>query len=114
MNRFDYIRPDTVADAIKALSTPTSRILAGGTNLVDLMKYDVEKPACLVDINRLPLKEISPAADGGLRIGALVSNTDSYSRAWPALYGCAPWPHASHPNAASRTDHRPTRPPTQP
>ena len=76
MNRFDYIRPDTVSDAIKALATPTSRILAGGTNLVDLMKYDVEKPACLVDINRLPLKDISPTADGGLRIGALVSNSD--------------------------------------
>jgi xanthine dehydrogenase YagS FAD-binding subunit len=76
MNRFDYIRPDTVSDAIKALATPTSRILAGGTNLVDLMKYDVEKPACLVDINRLPLKEISATAEGGLRIGALVSNSD--------------------------------------
>ena len=76
MNHFDYIRPDTVSDAIKALATPTSRILAGGTNLVDLMKYDVEKPARLIDINRLPLKEISPTADGGLRIGALVSNTD--------------------------------------
>ena len=76
MNRFDYIRPDTVSDAIKALATPASRVLAGGTNLVDLMKYDVEKPACLVDINRLPLKEISATADGGLRIGALVSNSD--------------------------------------
>jgi xanthine dehydrogenase YagS FAD-binding subunit len=76
MNRFDYIRPDTVSDAIKALETPTSRILAGGTNLVDLMEYEVEKPACLVDINRLPLKEISATAEGGLRIGALVSNSD--------------------------------------
>ena len=76
MNRFDYIRPDTVSDAIKALATPASRVLAGGTNLVDLMKYDVEKPVRLVDINRLPLKEISGTADGGLRVGALVSNSD--------------------------------------
>lgn len=76
MNRFDYVRPDTVSDAIKALATPSSRILAGGTNLVDLMKYDVEKPACLVDINRLPLKEISETTEGGLRVGALVSNSD--------------------------------------
>jgi xanthine dehydrogenase YagS FAD-binding subunit len=76
MNRFDYIRPDTVSDAIKALATPASRVLAGGTNLVDLMKYDVEKPVRLVDINRLPLKEISTTEEGGLRIGALVSNSD--------------------------------------
>jgi xanthine dehydrogenase YagS FAD-binding subunit len=76
MNRFDYIRPDTVADAIKAMAIPSSRVLAGGTNLIDLMKYDVDQPGCLVDINRLPLKEISATADGGLRIGALVSNSD--------------------------------------
>ena len=76
MKRFDYIRPDTVSDAIKALATPASRVLAGGTNLVDLMKYDVEKPVRLVDINRLPLKEISATPEGGLRIGALVSNSD--------------------------------------
>lgn len=76
MNRFEYVRPHTVADALKALATPAARVLAGGTNLVDLMKYDVERPACIVDINRLPLKEISPTAEGGLRIGALVSNSD--------------------------------------
>jgi xanthine dehydrogenase YagS FAD-binding subunit len=76
MNRFDYVRPDTVSDAIKALATPASRVLAGGTNLVDLMKYDVDRPACVVDINRLPLKEISITSDSGLRIGALVSNSD--------------------------------------
>ena len=76
MNRFDCIRPDTVSDAIKALATPASQVLAGGTNLIDLMKYDVEKPVRLVDINQLPLKEISATAEGGLRIGALVSNSD--------------------------------------
>ena len=76
MNRFDYVRPHTISDAIKALATPASRVLAGGTNLVDLMKYDVDRPDCVVDINRLPLREISEMADGGLRIGALVSNSD--------------------------------------
>jgi len=55
MNRFEYIRPATVADAIAALNEPASRALAGGTNLVDLMKYDVAQPPRLVDINRLPL-----------------------------------------------------------
>jgi xanthine dehydrogenase YagS FAD-binding subunit len=76
MNRFDYVRPNTVSDAITALAAPESRVLAGGTNLVDLMKYDVERPACVVDINRLPLKDVSATAEGGLRIGALVSNSD--------------------------------------
>jgi xanthine dehydrogenase YagS FAD-binding subunit len=76
MNRFDYIRPDTVSAAIAALATPASRVLAGGTNLVDLMKYDVDRPSRIVDINRLPLKEIVSTADGGLRIGALVTNSD--------------------------------------
>jgi xanthine dehydrogenase YagS FAD-binding subunit len=76
MNRFDYVRPNTVSDAIKAMATPSSRVLAGGTNLVDLMKYDVDRPACIVDINQLPLKDVSATEDGGLRIGALVSNSD--------------------------------------
>ena len=76
MNRFDYLRPDTVADAIKALNAPNSRALAGGTNLVDLMKYDVARPSRLVDINRLPLKGIETGPDGSVRIGALVTNSD--------------------------------------
>lgn len=76
MNRFDYVRADTVADAIKALGTdPSARFIAGGTNLVDLMKYNVEKPGRLIDITRLPLKNIEEH-EGGLRIGALVSNAD--------------------------------------
>ena len=77
MNRFDYIRADTIADAIAALAgSPGAKALAGGTNLVDLMKYDVATPSRVVDINRLPLKAIEDTADGGLRIGALVTNTD--------------------------------------
>jgi hypothetical protein len=76
MNRFEYIRADSITQAIQALATPNAQALAGGTNLVDLMKYDVAKPARVVDINRLPLRTIEEAADGGLKIGALVSNSD--------------------------------------
>ena len=77
MNRFDYIRADTIADAVAALAgSPGAKALAGGTNLVDLMKYDVATPSRVVDINRLPLKAIEDTADGGLRIGALVTNSD--------------------------------------
>jgi len=77
MNRFEYLRPESVADAVKALaSSADARALAGGTNLVDLMKYDAARPSLLVDINRLPLRLIEEAPGGGLRIGALVTNSD--------------------------------------
>lgn len=89
MNRYDYVRPDTIADAIAALNSPDARALAGGTNLVDLMKYDVARPSLVVDINRLPLKSIE-VSDGKLRIGALVSNSDlawhpDVRERWPLL-----------------------------
>lgn len=75
MRPFSYTRAETLGDAMAALAAdPTARVLAGGTNLIDLMKYDVERPAAIVDINRLPLKEIEELPDGTLRIGALVSN----------------------------------------
>ncbi|HEX2146912.1 MAG TPA: xanthine dehydrogenase family protein subunit M [Pseudorhizobium sp.] len=75
MRPFSYTRAETLTDAVAALAAdPQARILAGGTNLIDLMKYDVERPAAIVDINRLPLKEIEELPDGSLRIGALVSN----------------------------------------
>jgi xanthine dehydrogenase YagS FAD-binding subunit len=75
MNRFEYVRAGTVADAIRAKAADSrSRFIAGGTNLVDLMKYDVERPTTVVDITRLPLADIEDGPDGGLRIGALVSN----------------------------------------
>lgn len=76
MNRFEYVRASTVADAVTALTVPNSRALAGGTNLVDLMKYDVARPSRVVDINRLPLKAIEEKDDGSLVVGALVSNAD--------------------------------------
>lgn len=89
MNRYDYVRPDTIADAIAALNSPDARALAGGTNLVDLMKYDVARPALVVDINRLPLRSID-ISDGELRVGALVSNSElawhpEIRARWPLL-----------------------------
>ena len=77
MNRFDYVRASSIDDAIRALQRPGAKVLAGGTNLVDLMKYDVAKPSCVVDINRLPLGRIEALDDGGLRLGALVPNADA-------------------------------------
>jgi xanthine dehydrogenase YagS FAD-binding subunit len=76
MRAFTYERPADVASAMKAASQPGASFIAGGTNLLDLMKIDVEQPTHLVDISRLPLREVGETADGGLRIGALVSNTD--------------------------------------
>ncbi|AWN53171.1 xanthine dehydrogenase family protein subunit M [Methylobacterium sp. 17Sr1-1] len=74
MNRFDYTRAGTVQEAVQALAAdPSARFIAGGTNLVDLMKYNVERPGRLVDITRLPLDEIVQH-EGGLRLGALVPN----------------------------------------
>ncbi|MGX7705741.1 FAD binding domain-containing protein [Methylobacterium sp. Gmos1] len=74
MNRFDYTRAGTVQEAVQALaSDPAARFIAGGTNLVDLMKYNVERPGRLIDITRLPLDEIVQH-EGGLRLGALVPN----------------------------------------
>ena len=76
MRAFTYERPDTVAAAMQAARQPGASFIAGGTNLLDLMKIDVEQPTHLVDISRLPLREVAETAEGGLRIGALVSNTD--------------------------------------
>src|SRR5438874_2302265 len=76
MQAFDYMRARSVDEAVLALRDPTTRCLAGGTNLLDLMKGDIEVPVRLVDINRLPLNGITPLPDGGLRIGALVRNSD--------------------------------------
>lgn len=76
MRAFTYERPDNIAAAMQAVSQPGASFIAGGTNLLDLMKIDVEQPTHLVDISRLPLREVTETPDGGLRIGALVSNTD--------------------------------------
>ena len=74
MNRFSYSKPRQVTDAIQQLSD-TGRFIAGGTNLLDLMKENVARPDQLVDINALPLREIETTQAGGLHIGALAKNS---------------------------------------
>jgi CO/xanthine dehydrogenase FAD-binding subunit len=76
MRTFIYQRADTVAHAAASAVKPGAKIIAGGTNLLDLMKLQVETPSNLVDINRLPLDKIEETPDGGLRIGTLVRNSD--------------------------------------
>ena len=77
MINFQYARASDVADAVRLIAAdPAAKFIAGGTNLIDLMKEDVERPSRLIDISRLPLKSVEETADGGLRIGALVPNSD--------------------------------------
>jgi xanthine dehydrogenase YagS FAD-binding subunit len=76
MRAFTYQRVSSPAQAAAASAEPGTRIIAGGTNLLDLMKLQVETPGHLVDINRLDLGKIEDTSDGGLRIGAMVRNSD--------------------------------------
>ncbi len=77
MNPFTYSRAADAQQAVNAIASNTgAKFLGGGTNLVDLMKMGVETPAALVDINRLPLAQVEELPDGGVRIGALVRNSD--------------------------------------
>ncbi len=77
MKAFTYDRADTPAAAAQAVAArPGAKFIAGGTNLLDLMKLQIEEPVHLVDVNRLKLDQIEPTENGGLRIGALVRNTD--------------------------------------
>jgi len=77
MINFEFSRATDVADAVRQIAAdPQAKFIAGGTNLVDLMKYDVERPVRVIDITRLPLKSVEETASGGLRIGALVPNSD--------------------------------------
>jgi xanthine dehydrogenase YagS FAD-binding subunit len=77
VKRFTYERVYSPSDAVEAFaSTPGARYLAGGTNLIDLMKLGIEAPAHLIDVNHIGLDRIEDTADGGLRIGALVRNSD--------------------------------------
>lgn len=75
MNPFAYSKPTDVSAAIH-LTGPATRFIAGGTNLLDLMKENVARPEHLIDITGLPLKDVTETAGGGLLIGALVSNAD--------------------------------------
>src|SRR5262249_17609349 len=77
MINFHYARANDVRDAVSQIAgDPNAKFVAGGTNLIDLMKMDVERPTKVIDITRLPLKQVENTPAGGLRIGALVRNTD--------------------------------------
>ncbi|KLI97872.1 xanthine dehydrogenase family protein subunit M [Luteimonas sp. FCS-9] len=77
MKAFDYTRAASPAEAAAAAArTPNAKFIAGGTNLLDLMKLEIETPAQLIDVNGLALDTIEKTRDGFLRIGALVRNTD--------------------------------------
>src|SRR4051812_3235865 len=77
MRAFTYQRATSPADAAAMVArTPNAKFIAGGTNLLDLMKLEIETPVTLVDVNHLALNKIEATSDGGLRIGALVTNTD--------------------------------------
>ena len=90
MRAFDYIRAGDTAQAVREGAGQETRFIAGGTNLLDLMKLEVMAPERIVDITRLDLGGIEETADGGLRIGALVTNSDLAAdarvrRGWPVL-----------------------------
>jgi xanthine dehydrogenase YagS FAD-binding subunit len=76
MRPFTYERAESAAGAAKAAAeTPGAKFLAGGTNLLDLMKLEIERPTHLIDVGRLPLGEIDETPEGGLRIGAMATNS---------------------------------------
>ncbi|MBY3182020.1 FAD binding domain-containing protein [Rhizobium laguerreae] len=77
MRAFTYERASSVEAAAKAAAlNPETKFIAGGTNLLDLMKLEIETPTHLIDVNGVGLDKIEPTPEGGLRIGALVRNTD--------------------------------------
>jgi xanthine dehydrogenase YagS FAD-binding subunit len=87
---FTYERVMDLQAAVAAVSRPGAKFISGGTNLLDLMKLEIEQPTHLVDISRLPLKQVDDLPDGGIRIGAQAANSvvaaDSRVRArYPAL-----------------------------
>jgi xanthine dehydrogenase YagS FAD-binding subunit len=77
MRSFTYERATDARGAVVAVSRPGAKFISGGTNLLDLMKLEVERPSHLVDISRLPLADIEELPDGGLRIGAQAANSDT-------------------------------------
>jgi xanthine dehydrogenase YagS FAD-binding subunit len=91
VNRFDYVRPASIAEAVAAASMPNSAYLAAGTNLLDLMKGGAIRPDRLVDVSKLPgLDRIEHLPGGALRIGALVRNADlahdpEFARSYPVI-----------------------------
>src|SRR5579875_3493119 len=77
MNSFSYAHVDSIGRAISEIAAPNAKFIAGGTNLLDLMKENVARPSHLVDLTRLPLNSIEEIPGGGLRLGALVTNADT-------------------------------------
>jgi xanthine dehydrogenase YagS FAD-binding subunit len=77
MRPFTYERATDSRAALAAVANPGATFISGGTNLLDLMKLEIEQPTHLVDISRLPLKDIEELPDGGLRIGAQAANSDT-------------------------------------
>jgi xanthine dehydrogenase YagS FAD-binding subunit len=76
MRQLAYLRPRSVEEALETIaSTPNAKFLAGGTNLVDLIRNDVERPDTVVDVTALPLADVTELPNGGVRIGALVRNS---------------------------------------
>ncbi len=76
MRGFTFERAGSIGQAAVRAAKPGAKVIAGGTNLLDRMKLQVETPSQLIDINRLPLDQIEDTQEGGLRIGALVRNSD--------------------------------------
>lgn len=77
MREFTYHRPATIADAIALLNAePHAKLVGGGTNLLDLMKLEIETPSHLIDVNHIGLSSVEPTANGSLSIGATVRNAD--------------------------------------
>ena len=91
MSPFTYVRAESIAQALREHGAdPGSRYLGGGTNLVDLMRYGVERPGRLIDVTKLPLGRIEALPSGGLRIGSQVRNSDlaadaRVTRGYPVL-----------------------------
>jgi xanthine dehydrogenase YagS FAD-binding subunit len=81
MQPFEYQRPQSAHEALSAVDAAHTKFLAGGTNLIDLMKQQVEVPTRLVDVKRLELARIEEMPDGGLRLGALATNADTADHA---------------------------------
>ena len=90
MTPFGYRRAQSIDDALRLGAAPGAHFLGGGTNLVDLAKGGVVQPLLLVDVSRLPLADVTPTPDGGVRIGAMVRNSDLANHPlirthWPLL-----------------------------
>jgi CO/xanthine dehydrogenase FAD-binding subunit len=109
MKPFRYQRARDVAAACASAAEPAAKFIAGGTNLVDLMKLQIETPAQLVDINALPLGGIEETAEQGLRIGALVTNSCATRRPPAATCFSAPVARTSTTPPSPATNARPAR-----